>query len=81
MDEVLNKSCLLGSNQRSAQIIDRSPTYNSPKLIKQFTHQGNNFSEYGIDETTSKNCRYNQRNRVNEMNGLQKHFGFTIKSQ
>ena len=57
MDEVLNESCLLGSNQRSAQMIDRSPTYNSPKLITQFTHQGNNFSEYGIDETSSKNCR------------------------
>ena len=37
--EVWNESCLLGCNQRSAQIIDRSPTYNNPKLIKQFTHQ------------------------------------------
>ena len=70
MDEVLNQSCLLGSNQRSAQIIDRSPTYNSPKLIKQFTHQGNNFSEYGKDETTSKNCRHNQRYKVNRSENL-----------
>ena len=56
----------VGCNQRSAQIIDRSPTYNNPKLITQFTRQDNNFSEYGIDETSSKNCRYNQSYRVNE---------------
>ena len=43
MDEVWNKSCLLGCNQRSAQIIYCSPTYKNLKLITQFTHQRNNF--------------------------------------